>query len=156
MRTVDTRTLVSDKAVLLALKQASEAIILPRYKRLSDTDISTKTTATDFVTVADLEAEAEITSKLLKMLPGSRCIGEESVAEGRCDVTASDTDYTWVVDPIDGTRNFVAGQEHFCCMVSLIGKGEPLRSWIYRPLVGDAVVAGKNNGVSHYLQQERL
>ena len=135
MRTADTQVLVSDKAVLLVLKQASEAIILPRYKRLSDTEISTKTSATDFVTVADKEAEEHIIPKLLKMLPGSRCIGEESFAEGRCDITALDTDYIWTVDPIDGTRNFVAGSEHFCCMVSLIRQGQPLRSWIYSPLI---------------------
>ncbi len=151
MRPVNKKVLVSDKDVLLILKQASEAIILPRYKRLSDADISTKTSATDFVTVADREAEADITPKLLKMLPGSRCIGEESVAEGRCDVTALDADYTWTVDPIDGTRNFVAGSEHFCCMVSLIEQDQPLQSWIYRPLIGDAVVAIKNGGVRHYL-----
>ena len=111
MRTTDTAEFVSDKAVLLVLKQVSESIILPRYKRLSDADISTKTDANDFVTVADREAEADISSKLLRMLPGSRCIGEESVAEGRCDINASDADYTWIVDPIDGTRNFVAGEE---------------------------------------------
>ena len=151
MRTADTRAIVSDKAVLLVLKQASEQIILPRYKRLSDTDISTKTSATDFVTVADQEAEADITPKLLKMLPGSSCIGEESVAEGRCDITELNTDYIWTVDPIDGTRNFVAGSEHFCCMVSLIKQGQALRSWIYRPLIGDAVVATRNEGVQHYL-----
>lgn len=151
MRTADTAALVSDKAVLLVLKQVSEAIILPRYKRLSDAEISTKTDANDFVTVADREAEADIFSKLLGMLPGSRCIGEESVAEGLCDITTSDANYTWIVDPIDGTRNFVAGEEHFCCMVSLIWEGTPLKSWIYRPLVGDAVVAGKDEGVSHYL-----
>ena len=151
MRTADTSAFVSDKAVLLILKQVSEAIILPRYKRLSDSDISTKTDATDFVTVADREAEADITTKLLRMLPGSSCIGEESVAEGRCDFTALDSDYTWIVDPIDGTKNFVAGEAHFCCMVSLVEKGESLRSWIYRPLIGDAIVAGKDKGVTHYL-----
>ena len=75
MRTADTAAFVSDKAVLLVLKQVSEAIILPRYKRLSDADISTKTDANDFVTVADREAEADISTELLKMLPGSRCIG---------------------------------------------------------------------------------
>ena len=122
MRTADTAVFVSDKAVLLVLKQVSEAIILPRYKRLSDADISTKTDANDFVTVADREAEADISSKLLRMLPGSRCIGEESAAEGRCAITTFGANYTWIVDPIDGTRNFVAGEEHFCCMVSLIDR----------------------------------
>ena len=110
MRTADTAAFVSDKGVLLVLKQVSEAIILPRYKRLSDADISTKTDPNDFVTVADREAEEDISSKLLRMLPGSRCIGEESVAEGRCDITTSNANYTWIVDPIDGTRNFVSGE----------------------------------------------
>ena len=151
MRPADTRSLVSDNAVLLVLKQVSEAIILPRYNRLTEADISTKTSATDFVTVADREAEADIIPKLLKMLPGSRCIGEESVAEGRCDITALNADYTWTVDPIDGTRNFVASDEHFCCMVSLIEQGQAIKSWIYRPLIGDAVVATREAGVCHYL-----
>ena len=151
MRSADARALVCDKAVLTILKQASKAKILPRYKRLSDADISTKTSKTDFVTVADREAEADITEKLLNVLPGSHCIGEESVADGRCDITAFNADYIWTVDPIDGTRNFVSGSEHFCCMVSLIEKGQPLRSWIYRPLVGDAVIAIRNEGVRHYL-----
>ena len=90
METAETAPFVSDKAVLLVLKQASETVILPRYKRLSEADISTKTDATDFVTVADREAEADITSKLLEMLPGSSCIGEESVAEGRCEIAGHD------------------------------------------------------------------
>ena len=156
MRPTDTRALVSDKSVLLILQHASESIILPRYKRLSASDVSTKTSETDFVTVADREAEAQITSKLLHLLPGSCCIGEESVAEGRCDVSASDADYTWTVDPIDGTRNFVAGHEHFCCMVSLIKQDQPIRSWIYRPLIGDAVVASRKKGVQHYLPTGRV
>ena len=151
MSQTDTSELVSDKAVLSILKKASADFILPRYKRLSDKDISTKTSATDYVTVADRDAEAYITPKLLNILPGSLCIGEESVAEGRCDINALDGDYIWTVDPIDGTRNFVAGQEHFCCMVSLIEQGKFLQSWIYRPLVGDAIVASKNKGVNHYL-----
>ena len=71
MRAADTAAFVSDKEVLLVLKHASEATILPRYKRLSDADISTKTDANDFVTVADREAEAFIApAKLLKMLLG--------------------------------------------------------------------------------------
>ena len=62
MRSADARALVCDKAVLTILKQASKAKILPRYKRLSDADISTKTSKTDFVTIADREAEADITA----------------------------------------------------------------------------------------------
>ena len=38
-----------------------------------------------------------------------------------------DADYIWTVDPIDGTGNFVAGSEHFCCMVSLIEKDQCLQ-----------------------------
>ena len=151
MSKADSDAVVSDEAVLSILREATEQLILPRYQNLADTEVKTKTSATDFVTIADREAEAFIAPALLSLLPGSTCIGEESVAEGKITITAVDEGYIWTVDPIDGTRNFVAGTEHFCCMVSLIDGLEPIKSWIYRPLSGDAIVASKNKGVRHYL-----
>ena len=142
--------LVSDEAVLSILREAAVSLILPRYQNLADTEVNTKTSATDFVTIADREAEAFMTPALLALLPGSACIGEESVSEGKTALNTIDTRYIWTVDPVDGTRNFVAGNEHFCCMVSLIDGLEPVQSWIYRPLSGDAVVAAKGKGVRHY------
>ena len=72
------------------------------------------------------------------------------MAEGKTAINAVDKRFIWTVDPVDGTRNFVAGTEHFCCMVSLIDDLEPIKSWIYRPLLDDAVVATKGKGVRHY------
>ncbi|MEC7208802.1 MAG: inositol monophosphatase family protein, partial [Pseudomonadota bacterium] len=120
---------VSDEAVLSILREAAAGLILPRYRNLAETEVRTKTSATDFVTIADREAEAFITPALLALLPGSACIGEESVADGQTSISHIETRYIWTVDPIDGTRNFVAGSEHFCCMVSLIDRLEPMTSW---------------------------
>lgn len=148
--TADSGVVVSDEAVISILRKAAERLILPRYQNLADTEVKTKTSATDFVTIADREAEAFIAPALLSLLPGSACIGEESVAEGKTAINAVDKRFIWTVDPVDGTRNFVAGTEHFCCMVSLIDDLEPIKSWIYRPLLDDAVVATKGKGVRHY------
>ena len=149
--TDDTDAVLSDNDVLTVLRQAANTLILPRYKNLADADIKTKSSATDFVTIADREAEAHITPALLDLLPGSACVGEESVAEGRTEMACIDARYIWTVDPIDGTRNFVSGSEHFCCMASLLDRYEPIKSWIYRPLAGDAIVATKGEGVRHFL-----
>ena len=151
MRKADSDAVVSDEAVLTILRKAAAKLILPRYQNLADTEVDTKTSATDFVTIADREAEAFIAPALLSLLPGSSCIGEESVAEGQVCLNSIDKGYIWTVDPVDGTRNFVAGREHFCCMVSLIDGSEPIKSWIYRPLADDAIIASKGKGVRHHL-----
>ena len=151
MVTTDPDAMVSDHVVLSVLREAATGLVLPRFNNLSDADIKTKTSATDFVTVADREAEAFITPALLALLPGSACIGEESVADGKTETDAIKARYIWTVDPIDGTRNFVSGSEHFCSMISLIDQSEPIKSWIYRPLAGDAVVATRGRGVHHFL-----
>ena len=58
--TADSGVVVSDEAVLSILREAAERLILPRYQNLADTEVKTKTSATDFVTIADREAEAFI------------------------------------------------------------------------------------------------
>ena len=66
--TADSGVVVSDEAVLSILREAAERMILPRYQNLADTEVKTKTSATDFVTIADREAEAFIAPALLLSL----------------------------------------------------------------------------------------
>ena len=69
--------------------------------------LSTKSTATDLVTEVDRWSEAEIVSRILDARPGDSILGEEGAGvEGTSDVR-------WVVDPIDGTTNFVYGHPGF-------------------------------------------
>jgi len=66
------------------------------------------------VTIADREAERIIASRLVALLPGSRIIGEEAAAEMPPLLNDLDQGDFWLVDPLDGTANFVAGTPEFC------------------------------------------
>lgn len=94
------------------------------------------------VTIADHEAEACIEAALLKTLPGVPIVGEEAVAQGRLpDLQASP--FFWLVDPIDGTKEFIAGSPDFTVNIALIKEGEPLLGVVYAPALGE-LYAGLN------------
>ena len=116
------------------LRQTAEEIILPRWKNLQQDDIQHKA-ADDVVTVADREAEQFLSQQLVKLLAGSQVVGEEAVHENAGRLKALDGDApVWVIDPLDGTGNFAAGDERFAIMVCLMLRGETLAAWIYQPL----------------------
>jgi fructose-1,6-bisphosphatase/inositol monophosphatase family enzyme len=125
-----------DRVGELARDVAGE-IILPRFKTLETGDIRSKTHAGDLVTIADEEAEQRLTERLHDLVPGSRVVGEEGVAKNAAvlELLASD-DPVWLVDPIDGTSNFVNGIERFAMMMALVRRSETLMGWIYDPLNG--------------------
>lgn len=68
-------------AVIGALREVAETIILRRFNKLADLDVRTKTGKHDLVTVADEEGELRLAITLPALLPGSRLIGEESVSK---------------------------------------------------------------------------
>ncbi len=68
-------------AVIGALREVAETIILRRFNKLADVDVRTKTSKHDLVTVADPEGELRLAITLPALLPGSRLIGEESVSK---------------------------------------------------------------------------
>lgn len=94
---------------------AAEAVIAPRYQA-QDFDIITKADATP-VTVADREAEAAVKRVLREAWPGHAFLGEEEGREG-------DSDFLWLIDPIDGTRAFVRGYPFFSTQIALMHRGE--------------------------------
>jgi len=120
-----------DKVAALIAEIAAEHIT-PRYGKLSDDAIRTKTGPNDFVTEADLAAEAALQKALTAMLPGSAFIGEEIAASdpGVLD-KIDDAAPVWIVDPLDGTRNFVQGRDEFGSIVALVHGGETRMGWIY-------------------------
>lgn len=115
------------------LESCAEKHILPRFRTLEDHEIRTKSNPTDLVTDADVETEETLIRILPKLIPGSVVVGEESVSkdERLLDVLQDDEKTIWVVDPVDGTRNFTKGDEFFCSMVALVQGGETIQSWIY-------------------------
>src|SRR5260221_247987 len=92
------------------IRETAQAEILPRFRLLRREDIREKGPG-DFVTLADLEAERQLTQRLGGLLPGSVVLGEEAASQdrGRFALLAGEAP-VWVIDPVDGTANFARGQ----------------------------------------------
>jgi len=129
--------------------EVAAAKIEPRFQTLKDYEINTKTGPTDLVTVADIEAEEELTKIFKDILPGSYVVGEEAVSNETSDMSAlaSETGYVWVIDPVDGTHNFAHGKSRFGTIVALVHSGEVVQSWIYDIPQKRMAVAEKGGGV---------
>ncbi|WP_030762455.1 inositol monophosphatase family protein [Streptomyces griseus] len=132
-----------------AVRKAAAAEVMPRFRQLADHEISQKKGPYDLVTVADRAAEEHLTAALTALLPGSVVVGEEAVDAdpGRYDALRGDAP-VWIVDPVDGTRQFVHGDPAFCTLVALARHGELLASWTYAPALGELAVAVRGRGAT--------
>lgn len=140
--------------VSTALRDAAKDIVLPRYQALADHHIHEKSPG-DVVTVADIEAERFLTDRLIDILPGSTTVGEEHYSrDASIEERFAGSSPVWVIDPIDGTRNFANGTPTFCMMVGLIADGVTQNGWVYDPLTDRMFVAGKGAGA--YVEGNRL
>lgn len=137
-------SLISD--VGRAIRDVGRREILPRFGALSAGDISEKAPG-DLVTIADRAAERELGALLRGFVSGSIVVGEEAVAEDPAvlDVLAGPAP-VWIVDPIDGTANFVAGSARFSTLVALAQNGRLLASWTYLPVFGRLATASAGGG----------
>ncbi|MEL6365563.1 MAG: inositol monophosphatase [Pseudomonadota bacterium] len=138
---------VDPLAVDTVIREVAEEHVLPLFRNLGREDVSTKSGPTDLVTVADVAAEQALIPRLTALLPGSRVLGEEGAAKDPKLLGVLDGDEpVWVVDPIDGTRNFVNGSKEFATMVALVERGETLAGWIYPPVDGDCAIVERGSG----------
>lgn len=132
------------EAVSTLIADAADAEIVPRFRRLADHEIRDKGRG-DPVTEADLAVEAILSRSLMRLLPGSTVVGEETVhTDDSILDRLSGAAPVWVIDPLDGTKNFAEGREAFCVMVALVVQGQTMAAWIYTPLnkVMTTAVAG--------------
>lgn len=142
-----TRAMTTDD-VLLLMQETAEEVIRPRWRALADEDVSEKNPG-DFVTVADHESEERITAVLQDAYPDALIVGEEAAAvrpEIVADVHA--VDHAFVVDPVDGTRNFIHGSKNYAVMVGELRKGHIVRGWIWQPELNMAWVAELGAGAT--------
>ncbi|MFI6527031.1 inositol monophosphatase family protein [Streptomyces uncialis] len=138
-----------------AVRQAAAAEITPRFRQLAMDEIVQKTGPHDLVTIADQLAEKHLTGALTALLPGSVVVGEEAVHADPSTYGALAGDApVWIVDPVDGTRQFVHGDPGFCTLVALARHGELLASWTYAPVLGEMAVAVRGGGA--FLDGTRL
>ncbi|MDN3293958.1 inositol monophosphatase family protein [Streptomyces ficellus] len=134
-------------AVEEAVRKAAAAEIMPRWRQLATHEIVEKSGPHDLVTVADRLAEAHLTVSLTALLPGSVVVGEESVHADPAVYAALRGDApVWIVDPVDGTRQFVRGEPGFCTLVALAVRGEVLASWTFAPALDEMAVAVRGRG----------
>lgn len=139
MRTDDVTALIRDVA---------ERVVLPRFRSLDDADVEEKTPG-DPVTIADREAEVELTRALLAAHPGVLVVGEEaSFADPTLVTRLPGADHAFVVDPVDGTRNFAGGSSNFGVMVAEVRRGVTVRSWIWQPRHDQMFVAELGAGAT--------
>ena len=135
------------KYIRILLKDVNERIILKYFNNLNSNDISTKTSHDDFVSIADKKSEELICKKLLGFLNVKKFIGEEaSYLNNKQYITLLNEPLVWVVDPIDGTKNYINGKDTFCSMISLVSFSIPIATFIYYPLKNIYVYAFKGFG----------
>src|SRR6187402_148490 len=104
----------------------------------------------DFVTEVDHASERVIIETLLTAYPGHGILAEESGTEHG----AKDSDYVWIIDPLDGTTNFIHGFPIYCVSIALAVKGKVEQAVIYDPSRNDLFTATKGRGA--YMNDRRL
>lgn len=98
----------------------------------------------DMVTEVDQKVEETLIGGLSKKFPTHKFIGEETVASGgKCELT---DEPTWVIDPVDGTMNFIHGFPHSCISVGLLINKESVAGIIYNPIMNQLFTAQKGKG----------
>ncbi len=129
------------------IKTISDQEVLPRFNHLSVSDIDTKNSSEDFVTVADTQTEKRLTEELTALLPDSFVVGEEAAFKDPSVLMYLKQDRpVWVIDPIDGTMNFAYGRSEIGVVVALVYKGETIAGWLYHPVYKRMIMGEKGGG----------
>lgn len=134
--------------LLSTAREAAETIILPHFANLDPADIRTKAHDSDFVTPADEAAEKLIADRVLAVF-GERVLflGEEIMERDPTLITRLPTaERAVVVDPLDGTYNYVNGVPAFAVIIAVIEAGQVTGGVIYDPIRGDAACAVAGGG----------
>ncbi|MGV4888130.1 inositol monophosphatase family protein [Streptomyces viridosporus] len=138
-----------------AVRKAAAQEIMPRWRRLAEHEVDLKSGPHDLVTDADRKAELYLTEALTALLPGSVVVGEEAVHANPTSYEAVRSEApVWIVDPVDGTRQFVHGDTGFCTLVALARRGVLYASWTFAPARHQFATAVRGKGA--HLDGERL
>ncbi len=126
--------------------RAAGNIIIRQFDRAQDLP-ATEKSKNDYVTEVDKQAEAVIIDTLLKAYPKHAILAEESGTRGN-------SEYVWIIDPLDGTTNFMHGFPHFAVSIALQHKGKLQQAVIYDPLRQELFTTSRGDGA--YLNDRRI
>ncbi len=135
--------------MIKAAENASKALIRD-FGEIEKLQVSIKG-PTDFVSNADLKAEKIIIEELKKARPNYSIISEEDGSESN-----KDKKNTWIIDPIDGTTNFLHGIPHFAISIALKSENEIISGLVYDPIKDEMFYAEKDNGAFFNNQRIRV
>jgi myo-inositol-1(or 4)-monophosphatase len=128
-------------AILERAARAGGEVLVAAFAALDSLHIRAKGPA-DYVSEADLEAESAIRNVLTAAIPDASWRGEESgYAEGS-------SGREWVVDPLDGTTNFLSGIPHFAVSIALREAGETICGVVYQPITDELFAAARGAGAT--------
>jgi fructose-1,6-bisphosphatase/inositol monophosphatase family enzyme len=149
--------MVDIDAVTRVIEDAARTLVMPRFAKLSAGEITAKRTAGDphdIVTVVDQDVETHLTRALTDLAPAT-VVGEEAAHLDPLRLRQLSFDAPlWVIDPIDGTKNFAAGRTAFAVMVAWVVKGQTQAAWIVLPARQQTFVAERGGGT--FLNGTRL
>ena len=136
--------------IMIKASEKASKILIRDFGEIEKLQVSKKG-PTDFVTNSDLKAEKIIIEELKKAKPNFSIISEENGIESN-----KDKNNTWILDPIDGTVNFLHGVPHFAISIALKSNNEIVSGLIFDPIKNEMFYAEKNNGAFYNNQRIRV
>ena len=135
--------------IMIKASEKASKVLIRDFGEVEKLQVSNKGPY-DFVTNADLKAEKIIIEELKKAKPNYSILSEEKGLENNKDSK------TWIIDPIDGTINFLHGIPHFAISIALKDNNEIIAGIIYDPIKDEMFYAEKNNGAFFNNQRIRV
>jgi len=140
----------SNMNIMIKASEKASKILIRDFGEVEKLQVSKKGPI-DFVTNADIKAEKIIIEELEKARPNYSIISEENGIKKN-----KDEDNTWIIDPIDGTVNFLHGIPHFAISIGLRSENEIISGLIFDPIKDELFYAEKNNGAFFNNQRIRV
>jgi myo-inositol-1(or 4)-monophosphatase len=130
------------KVMIDAARKAARGLARD-FGEVTELQVSKKGAA-DFVSAADLKSEEVLFEELTRVRPGYGFLGEE-----RGEIAGTDKTHRWIVDPLDGTTNFLHAVPHFAINIALEREGQIVASVTYNPVTHDLFWAERGRGAYH-------
>ena len=134
--------------IMIKASEKASKVLIRDFGEVENLQVSTKGPS-DFVTNADKKAEKIIIEELSKSRKKFSILSEETG-----EIKNSDINNVWIIDPIDGTTNFLHGIPHFAISIALKSNNEIISGLIFDPIKNEMFYAEKNNGT--YFNNQRV
>ncbi|MFL2897102.1 MAG: inositol monophosphatase family protein [Candidatus Pelagibacter sp.] len=138
----------SNLNIMIKASEKASKVLIRDFGEIEKLQVSKKSPS-DFVTNSDLKVEKILIEELEKARPNFSFISEEKGIKKNKDINN-----TWIIDPIDGTINFLHGIPHFAISIALKSDNEIVSGLIYDPIKDEMFYAEKNNGA--FLNNQRI